>query len=73
MAVMIVSVLVVTVIFVIGTFIWWAMMNDWIKKDRERRGRHYGERGSPDRRAPGAKDAPRVIASPATRKDPPEA
>jgi len=64
MAVMIVSVLVVTVVFLIATVIWWAMRNDWIRKDRQRRGRHYGERPGPrhttQHPAP-RDDAPRVI------------
>ena len=41
---MIVSVVVVAVLTLIGTVIWWAMMNDWEAKDRAARGRHVTER-----------------------------
>ena len=51
---MIVTVLVVAVLTLIGTVIWWAMMNDWEAKDRRARGHHVTDRsdgiggGAPD-------------------------
>lgn len=40
MGVMIVTTLVVAVLTLIGTVVWWAMMNAWVEKDRRSRGRH---------------------------------
>tara|TARA_Y100001933_G_scaffold206710_1_gene209654 strand:- start:168 stop:386 length:219 start_codon:yes stop_codon:yes gene_type:complete len=40
MGVMIGTTIVVAILTLIGTVIWWAMMNDWEAKDRRARGRH---------------------------------
>jgi hypothetical protein len=48
MGVMIVTVVVVAVLTLIGTVVWWAMMNDWEAKDRAARGRHVTERRGGD-------------------------
>lgn len=63
MAVMIVSTLIVTVIFGIGTIVWWAMMNDWIKKDQQRRGPHHSDANLQAHADRPAAAAPRVIRS----------
>tara|TARA_E500000318_G_scaffold52839_1_gene49233 strand:- start:192 stop:404 length:213 start_codon:yes stop_codon:yes gene_type:complete len=47
MGVMIVSVVIVAVLTLIGTVIWWAMMNAWESKDRAARGRHVTDRDPP--------------------------
>lgn len=57
---MIVATVVVMLLTAVGTLIWWAMMNDWIEKDRRSRGRHHGEGRTGSPRRPPA-DAPRVI------------
>lgn len=76
MTVMIVSVIVVTLVFGIGTVVWWAMMNDWIKKDQQRRGPHHGgpHHGNTTRPAPASPRpaaGPRVIRSEPTQRNEP--
>jgi hypothetical protein len=44
MGVMIGTTVVVAILTLIGTVIWWAMMNDWEAKDRRARGRHVTDR-----------------------------
>ena len=44
MGVMIGTTVVVAILTLIGTAIWWAMMNDWEAKDRKARGRHVNDR-----------------------------
>ena len=45
MGVMIVTTVVVAILTLIGTVVWWAMMNDWEAKDRAARGHHVTDRG----------------------------
>ena len=68
MGVMIVTVVIVAVLTLIGTIIWWAMMNAWETKDRAARGRHVTDRAGPPRvskREPGQRpddgDGPVVV------------
>ena len=42
---MIVTTVVVAVLTLFGTVIWWAMMNAWVEKDKRARGRHVNEPG----------------------------
>jgi hypothetical protein len=58
MGVMIVTVVVVAVLTLIGTVVWWAMMNDWEAKDRAARGRHVTERRGGDATNDGHDDDP---------------
>ena len=60
MGVMIVTTIVVAILTLVGTVVWWAMMNSWVEKDRRARGRHVNEPGSarPDT---GADDGPTVM------------
>lgn len=51
MGVMIVTTVVVAFLTLIGTVVWWMMMNSWVEKDRRGRGRHINESGSPQRGA----------------------
>ena len=45
MGVMIVTTIVVAILTLIGTAVWWMMMNSWVEKDRRGRGRHFNDPG----------------------------
>lgn len=59
MGVMIVATVIVAILTLIGTVVWWAMMNDWEAKDRRARGRHVTDRPGRDDDDKG--DGPRVV------------
>ncbi len=63
MGVMIGTTVVVAILTLIGTVIWWAMMNDWVAKDRRARGRHVTDRdhGTHARGNDDDDEGPRVV------------
>jgi len=63
MGAVIVITLLVAVFTAIGTGVWWMMMNSWVEKDRQGRGRHHSDPGSSGTkpRDSGDEDGPRVM------------
>ena len=63
MGAVIVITLLVAVFTVIGTGVWWLMMNSWVEKDRRSRGRHHGESRASGMRPKnsGNGDEPRIM------------